>query len=310
MVSTCVHWIRAHKRFLIMTGISISIWFAFMIVTNYFSSILKLDNQDLSEAYFGIKSQTTIDIGQEKLLDQLNNCTLMQYDPDNPMEHIVLFTSGKKDLFEGKYFDMDNFYHIPSTIWYGNQVSMDIPSKDDGVLLQKYNNFMVDYGSFLCKYELTNIPTDKILHMVSYDNQSLKKALKAIKGYCYILGVSYEQLDLEIVKTSNFLNKYKWTYLIFFCIFTCLLAIDIGNFYMYISASKKGRKVYYLLGINGYQKHILMQIIYLKSAMLLSSILWSLATEYSMKILMIIVLLNVLELLIIVEMVRRVLHYR
>ncbi len=278
MRNTLFHWMKAHKKVEIMLVVSIIIWITLMIVTSYLNSILRLDNQDLSEAFVNIKGKDTIDITQGELLDELYNCTLMQYDSNNPTEHVVLYTMGGKDLFEGEYFELEDFYQAQRLVWYGFCEETSSLDKNNSNTLKKYHNFIVDYGSFICQYDITKVPTDKPFHLVSYQKNSIKTAMRELEKYCSDYGYSYKQLELKVMKTSDFLNKFKWTYLMFFSMILSLQVIDIASAYMYIASLKKVQAVYNLLGLKGYRKNVFILFIIMKLIPLLAGVLLALIT--------------------------------
>lgn len=248
--------------FILFLYFSISI-FAMLTFINYAYNIYVIDsfageaiNSDT--IYFSVNNANFVSLSEITNGEIVNNATLIQHNPGIDYNYNILYTKGKNDIFNGKFFNDWDFVSNKFVAVLGSKIKKE--DIDSGIVSINQNDYKVigrieenivpsiNISSFYTKSSLDNVSTDGIFAIASNDKEAIEKSFNKIKKVLEDQGLGVNIVSIRNVEIGDFMNFHKELLISFFILFMLLLfASFIATLFWHIS-NKTWYRIMFMLG--------------------------------------------------------------
>lgn len=248
--------------FLLFIYFSISI-FAMLTFINYAYNIYVIDSYageaiNSDTIYFSVDNANVVSFREITNGNIINNATLIQHNPGLDYNYNILFTKGKYDIFNGKFFKDWDFISNKFVAVLGSKIKKE--EIDSGIVSINQNDYKVigrieenvvpsiNLSRFYTKSSLNNVSTDGIFAIASHDKEAIEKSFNKIKKVIEDQGLGVNIVSIRNVEVVDFMNYHKELLISFLILFILLLfASFIATLFWHIS-NKIWYRIMFMLG--------------------------------------------------------------
>lgn len=247
-----------------------------------------LDNHTI---YFCIESSGLgcIDLKELQKGRIIQNATLLAHAPSTGSEYCVLYTNGKKDIFDGEYFEGWDFVSGEAVCVVGINAAKIHDGEVAYLKSGKYPIHAIRKESFLESINnavfytdslLDTVPSEEIFAVASQKKTEAEHSYERLKEYMGSVGVALKQITFNTVTFQNFLDYNSGFLLAMGGYALLLLVIHFLLFWYWEQCKRTWCKVMWLFGEQNPERRVILQFSgLLIAADLLGGMLYWMVTE-------------------------------
>lgn len=220
------------------------------IVDNYENEAL-----DKKTVYFAVKPYPYINM--EFLLGEsiVENATLLLHAKGSGLYYEVIFSSGKNDIFHGKFFSTEDFISGNRSAVVGSTTSYDnnhvyINGKDyivKGAMAESINKAL-NYSVFFTEGRLDNVPVTSVFAIASQSKKDIKKTLERISNALEDRGMELQVIDYRKTQYTDFIDYHKQLIILLAGVGIILFLMNIISIAFWLMGKRGKERVWFLFG--------------------------------------------------------------
>jgi hypothetical protein len=220
------------------------------IVDNY-------ENEALNKktVYFAVKSYPFMNM--EFLLGEsiVENATLLLHAKGTGLYYEVIFSSGKNDIFQGKFFSKEDFISGKRSAVVGSATSYDnnhvyIKEKDytvKGAMAESINKAL-NYSVFFTEGRLDKVPATSVFAIASQNKKDIKKTLERISKALEDRGMELQVIDYRKTQYADFIDYHQQLIILLAGLGVILFLMNIISIAFWLMGKRGKERVWFLFG--------------------------------------------------------------
>jgi len=220
------------------------------IVDNY-------ENEALNKktVYFAVKSYPFMNM--EFLLGEsiVENATLLLHAKGSGLYYEVIFSSGKNDIFHGKFFSKEDFISGNRSAVVGSATSYDnnhvyIKEKDYTVkdAMAESINKALNYSVFFTEGRLDKVTATSVFAIASQNKKDIKKTLERISKALEDRGMELQVIDYRKTQYADFIDYHQQLIILLAGLGIILFLMNIISIAFWLMGKRGKERVWFLFG--------------------------------------------------------------
>lgn len=231
-------------------------------IVNHLSNLYILDNYenealDKKTVYFAVKPESYVNM--DFLLEEniVENATLLLHSKGSGLHYEVIFTSGKNDIFNGKFFTKEDFESGNrsavvgfETTYDNNHIYINGNSYTVKDVIEENINKAMNYSVFYTEGRLDNILLSSTFAIASQSKKDIKKTLEGITSQLEEQGMKLEIINYRKAQYSDFIDYHRELLIIITGLAIILYLMNIVSIVFWLMSKGSKERVWYLFGYN------------------------------------------------------------